>query len=158
MKRRTLFLTTAALIAVLIAVPFAYAQHMRARGAYRMGHDGGLGPMMMLGHLQHAKAALGLSDQQVADIKAIFQDLHTQNAASRDQLHGGMRAIAEALIANPSDIAGAQALLDKQEVTEHAMKVAALNAAAKALNILTPEQRGKLAEKVREHGARPEPK
>lgn len=153
MKKRTLFLTTAALLAVLIAVPFAYAQHM-GRGAHRMGPGGELGPIMMLGHLQHAKAALGLSDQQVTDIKAIFQDLHAQNAASRDQLHGGMKAIAEALIANPNDIAGAQALLDKQEAAQHTMKVAALNAAAKALNVLTPEQRSTLAEKIRERRSR----
>ena len=156
MKKRTLIFATAAILAVLIAVPFAYAQHMRGHGGHRMGGD--LGPIMMLGHLEHAKQALGLSDQQVADIKAIFQDLHTQNAASRDQLHGGLKSVAEALIANPNDVAAAQALLDKQEAAEHAMKVNVLNAASKALNVLTPDQRAKLGAKLREHAARFEAK
>src|SRR5436190_17412346 len=122
MKKRTLILATSAIMAVLIAVPFAYAQHMRgAHGGHRMG--GELGPVMMLGHLEHAKQALGLSDQQVADIKAIFQDLHAQNATYRDQLHGNLKSVAETLIANPNDIAAAQALLAKQEAAEHTMKV-----------------------------------
>jgi Spy/CpxP family protein refolding chaperone len=146
MKKRTLIFATAAILAVLIAVPFAYAQHMRGHGGHRMG-----GELGMLSHLDHAKQALGLNDQQVADIKAIFQDLHAQNAASRDQLHGGLKSVAEALIANPNDVAGAQALLDKQEAAEHVMKVNALNAASKALNVLTPDQRTKLGEHFREH-------
>src|SRR5437773_2668896 len=67
MKKRTLYLASTAILAVLIAVPFAYAQHMRAHGEHHMGAAGELGPVMMLGHLEHAKQALGLSDQQVAD-------------------------------------------------------------------------------------------
>jgi Spy/CpxP family protein refolding chaperone len=34
------------------------------------------------------------------------------------------------------------------------MKLNALNAASKALNVLTPEQRATLGEKMREHGPR----
>jgi len=153
MKKRTLILSTAALVALLVAVPFAYAQHMRAHGM-GMRHGGGDGAVMMLGHLAHAQQALGLSDQQVADIKAIAQDFHTQNAAAHDQLHGGFQSIANALIANPNDIAGAQALLAQQEAAEHTLKLNALTAAAKALNVLTPDQRAKLGEKLREHEQR----
>ena len=157
MKKRSLILGTAVLLAVLVAVPFAYAQHRRARGLGMgdgMGMHGGhgrgeLGSMMMLGHLEHAQQALGLSDQQVNDIKAIFTDLRQQNEAYRTQLHGGFKGIAETLLADPNNIAAAQALLEKQEAAEHAMKLNALNAAAKALNILTPDQRTKLAEHVR---------
>ncbi len=156
MKKRTITLAAAALVAVLVAVPFAYAQHMRGR-MHGMGAAGGPGEgghMMFLGHLAHAKEALGLSDQQVSDIRGILKDLHTQNAASREQLHGGMKAVAAALLANPNDLAGAQALLDKQEATEHAMKVNALNAMSKALNVLTPDQRAKVAQHLEEHGRR----
>ena len=159
MKKRSIILVTAAILAVLVAVPLAYAQHMRGHGGpHRMGAAGELGPVMMLGHLQHAKEALGLSDQQVADIKVIFQDLHAQNAAYHDQMHGNLKSVAETLIANPNDVAAAQALLDKQEATEHVMKANALNAAAKALNVLTAEQRAKLGEKLQERGRRFEQK
>ncbi len=151
MKQRSLILGTAVLLAVLLAVPFAYAQHRRAHAMDMPGHGGhgGPGELMMLGHLAHAQEALGLSDQQVSDIKAIFKDLHAQNAAYRDQLRGNMQSAFQQLLADPNNVAAAQALLDKQEAAEHAMKVNALNAAAKALNVLTPDQRGKLAEHMR---------
>ena len=97
---------------------------------------------MMFG-LARAKSALGLSDQQSADIKQIFTDLKTQNEPLRTSMRGGRQAIAQLLLANPNDVAGAQALLDKQLATERQMKVNALTAASKALNVLTPDQRTK---------------
>ena len=77
------YLTIAAVVATLalVAAPFALAQRMRG-GPH--GGPGELGGVMFLGHLQHAKQALGLSDQQVSDIETIFKDLHTQNAQYRD--------------------------------------------------------------------------
>ena len=155
MKRRSLILATAAMLVVLAAVPFAYAQHRRAHGMMHGGPGGGdLGAVMMLGHLEHARQALGLNDQQVADIQTIFKDLRAQNAAYRDQLHGNMQGIAQALLANPNDVAAAQALLDKQEAAEHAMKSNALQAAAKALNVLTADQRSRLSEHLQERASR----
>jgi len=137
MKKRTLIFTSAAVVILLLAVPFAMAQHRR-------GHGHGHGAMMMFG-LQRAKTALGLSDQQVADIKQIFTDLRTQNEPYRASLRGGRQAIAQLLLANPNDIAGAQALIDKQTEAERQMKTNALNAFSKALNVLTPDQRTKAA-------------
>ena len=134
MKKRTLIFSAAALVIVLAAVPFAMAQHMRGN---HHGHGG-----MMFG-LERAKSALGLSDQQSTDIKQIFTDLKTQNEPLRTSMHGGRQAIAQLLLANPNDIAGAQALLDKQIDTERQMKHNALAAASKALNVLTPDQRTK---------------
>jgi Spy/CpxP family protein refolding chaperone len=134
MKKRTLIFSAAALVIVLAAVPFAMAQHMRGK---HHGHGG-----MMFG-LERAKSALGLSDQQSTDIKQIFADLRTQNEPLRTSLRGGRQAIAQLLLANPNDIAGAQALLDKQIDAERQMKHNALAAASKALNVLTPDQRTK---------------
>jgi Spy/CpxP family protein refolding chaperone len=157
MKNRSLIFSAALLLIVVAPVPFAYAQHMRHRGLaegpggmHGHGGPGDIGALMMLGHLEHAREALGLSDQQVSDIKSIFKDLHAQNAAYRDQLHGTMLSVAQALLANPNDVAGAQALLDKQEAAEHTMKANALIAASKALNVLTPEQRTKLSTHLQE--------
>ena len=157
MKKRSLILGTAVLLAVMLAVPFAYAQHRRAHGMgmpMRGGPGGELGAVMMLGHLEHAREALGLSDQQVSDIKAIFKDLHQQNSAYHAQLHEGVQSIAQTLLADPNNVAAAQALLEKQEAAEHTLKVNALNAAAKAINVLTSEQRTKLADHLRERADR----
>lgn len=141
MKKRTLIFTAAAILIVVLAVPFAVAQHMRGAG-FRHGCMRG-DSATMFGHMRGAKAALGLSDQQADDIKKIFTDLRAQNAPYRDSLRGGRQAIAQALLANPNDVAGAQALIDKQTEAERQMKSNALAAFSKALNVLTPEQRAK---------------
>src|SRR5690349_11576765 len=107
MTKRTIIFAAAALLVVGLAVPFAYAQHMRARGMGMHGARGDFAGTMMLGRLARAQQQLGLSDQQVADIKAIFKDLRAQNATYRDQLHGNFKSVAAALIANPNDIAAA---------------------------------------------------
>jgi periplasmic protein CpxP/Spy len=147
-------LTIAAVIAtlVLVVAPFALAQRMH--GGPHGGPGGDLGGVMFLGHLQRAKHALGLSEQQVTDIENVFRDLRTQNQTYRDSLHGAMKDIATTLINNPNDVAAAQALLDKQEAAEHQMKTNALLAASKALNVLTPDQRAKLGDFVKEHHGR----
>jgi len=145
MKKRTLIFTIAAIVIILAAVPFAMAQHMRGHGH---GHGG-----MMFG-LDRAKSALGLSDQQSTDIKQIFTDLRTQNEPLRTSMRGGRQAIAQLLLANPNDVAGAQALLDKQIDTERQMKHNALTAASKALNVLTPAQRTKASAFLQERIAK----
>jgi Spy/CpxP family protein refolding chaperone len=141
MKKRTLIFTASAILIVVLAVPFAVAQHMRGAGFGRGCMRGD--SSMMFGHMRGAKAALGLSDQQAADIKKIFTDLRAQNAPYRASLRDGRQAIAQALLANPNDVAAAQALIDKQTEAERQMKTNALAAFSKALNVLTSEQRAK---------------
>jgi Spy/CpxP family protein refolding chaperone len=109
---------------------------------------------MLFGHLDRAKAALDLSDAQVEQIKTIGTALREQNKPYREQLRGGFTGIAQALIKNPNDVAGAQALLDQQEQVERTMKSNTLVAASKALNILTPEQRAKVAQFIATRQAR----
>lgn len=147
MKTRSITLTVVAIAALLIAGIAIAAPH-------GMGHRGGaFGPLGHLEHLAKAKEALGLSDQQVDQIKAIFKDLREQNATYRDQMHDGMKSAFDTLVQDPSNVAGAQAQLDRQAAAEAAMKTNALNAASKALSVLTPEQRTKLAQFVEQRHA-----
>lgn len=143
MSKRTATLIATITLLIAVAVPLAYAA---GPGRHR-----GLGEGFPMMRLERAKEVLGLSDQQADDIKAIFADLHTQNAPYREQLRGNMRSVAQSLIDNPNDVAAAQAVLDQQLAAERTMKTNALNAAAKALNVLTPDQRGKLAQFLAEH-------
>ena len=144
MKKSTLTIAALMLVA-LAAVPFLYAggRHQHAMG--------GFGP---LGRLAHAQKELGLSDQQVAEIKTIFKATHEQNAASLDQLHGGFQSVMATLVKNPNDVAAAQAILDQQEQVERTMKSNLLSAASKALNVLTPDQRDKLGTMLSERASR----
>jgi periplasmic protein CpxP/Spy len=146
MKTRTILFAMTGALVVLIAVPFAFAQRMH--GARNHGE---FGSMMMLGHLQHAKETLGLSDQQVSDLQAIFQQARDQNATYRQQVHGGMQQIMQTLLKNPNDLAAAQALLDQQTEAERAMKSNLLNAVSKALNVLSADQRVKLSDVIQQH-------
>jgi Spy/CpxP family protein refolding chaperone len=143
MKKKVLIISGTVALLALLAVPFAFAQH--AGGRHFRGHDESA---MFLGHLQKAKAELGLTDQQISDIRAVFQTLREQNQPFRESMHSGMAGIAKTLIADPNNIAAAQALIDQQAVAEKAMKTNMLNAMSKALNVLTPDQRAKLADHI----------
>jgi len=152
MTKRNILISIAivALIA-LAAVPFVYAQGFHRHHTEANGFMGG---MMFFGHFQRAKAELGLSDAQVEQLKAIAQTVHDQNAPYRQQLHAGMQQIAQALLANPNDTAAAQALIDQQTTAERAMKMNVLAGAAKAINVLTPDQRAKVSQFIADRAAR----
>jgi Spy/CpxP family protein refolding chaperone len=129
--------------------------HMGMGGGHMgMGGGHGFAEGFMLGRLAHVKEQLGLSDAQVEQIRGIMTDLHTQNEPYRDSVRGGIHDIAKTLIANPNDLAGAQAKLDAQAAAEKALKTNVLNATSKALNVLTPEQRTKLGELIDQHAAK----
>jgi Spy/CpxP family protein refolding chaperone len=149
MNKRNMILTAILGVITLAAVPFVYAQHQGMHGGMHGMHGGmhagGFG-MFSPEHLAHAKEALGLSDAQVDQLKAIAKDFHAQNAQYHQQLHGGLLQVAQTLINDPNNIAGAQALLDQQNATEATLKTNALQAASKALNVLTPEQRAKVGD------------
>ena len=81
---------------------------------------------------------------------ALVASLREQNAAYRQQIHGGFGQVAQALIKNPNDLAAAEAIIDQQTAAETAMKKNAIAAASKALQVLTPEQRDHLGTLVTE--------
>lgn len=148
MKKTTLTFAGILAAAALIAAPFLYAAgpgHMR--GAMGMG----FGP---LGHLQKIQQELGLSDQQVSEIKVIMTDLRAQNAPYREQLRGGFNSVLTTLLNNPNDTAAAQSIIDQQAQAEQAVKTNTLNAVSKALNILTPDQRTKLGGMIQQWQAK----
>jgi Spy/CpxP family protein refolding chaperone len=158
MNKRTAVITILILAAVaLIAAPMVFAGpggHRGMRGHAGMHGARGMGGFGPLGHLNRVKEELDLSDAQVDQIKSIFKTLHEQNAASRESLRDGFKDAAEALIANPNDLAGAQALLDRQFAAEKALKSNMLVATSKALNVLTPDQRTKLSTLIAERAER----
>jgi Spy/CpxP family protein refolding chaperone len=142
MKKRIIIATVILTIAA-VAIYAGPGRHMRA--GHGMGHDG-FGAGFMLGHLHRVAEELDLTEAQKTQIHAIVKETREENKRYREQLHGGFHSVAKALIENPNDVSGAQALLDQQSATERAFKSNIVRAASKALNVLTPEQRTKLAE------------
>lgn len=161
MKRRIPLIAVLFAATALAVTPLVMAGP-GGRGAGAPGFGPGGGPGMhgagILGHLLHAKEELELTDQQVEQIHAIFTALQEQNAPYREQMHDGMKGAVTTLLANPNDIAGAQALLDQQAATERTMKTNMLNATSKALLVLTAEQRAELGTMIQNfaehHGRR----
>lgn len=141
-KRKAVIVAIVAIVA-LAAVPLVYAQNARH-------HRGG---MMMFGNFEKIKTALGLTDDQVAQLKTIRENLKAQNAPYREQMRGGFAAVAQTLLKNPNDVAAAQAVIDQQAAARKAMQTNVLQAASKALNVLTPDQRVKVSQFLQERNA-----
>jgi Spy/CpxP family protein refolding chaperone len=143
MKRRNTIITVVFAVAALAALPLLAEMH-RGHGA------GPGGEMFIFGALQHARQELGITDAQADQLKGIAKELREQNQQYREQLRGGHAAIMKTLLADPNNVAGAQAIIDQQSAAERAMKSNLLAAASKALNVLTPEQRTKLGTLIAE--------
>jgi Spy/CpxP family protein refolding chaperone len=141
MRKPTTWITALIIAVSIAAVPFAYAQHVH--GTAGRGHG-----FQFLEHLQHMQQQLALTDDQVGQLKAIGVALKEQNAPYRKQLQDGLHSVAATLLANPNDVTTAQSLLDQQNDAERILKANTLAAASKALNVLTPDQRSKLADMI----------
>jgi Spy/CpxP family protein refolding chaperone len=152
MKRNAIIIGTLAVL-LLAGVPFIYAQHQHGMHGGMHGMHGGPFADFGLGHLARAQEYLGLTDAQVDQLKAIGKELHEQNAPYRKQLHGGLMQVAQTLISNPNDVAAAQTQLDQQNAVEATLKANTLAAAAKALNVLTPDQRAKVGDFLNKRAA-----
>lgn len=153
MKKRLTFVALALMLVAAMPL-FVDAAPGPHGGKGMRGHGGGGGMFNFLHRLDRLKAELDLTEEQTTQIRAIIRDTHEQNRAFREQMHGTMMEVAKTLLANPNDLAGAQAIVDRQAEAERALKANLLQAASKALNVLTPEQRTKLATHLAEHAGR----
>jgi len=153
MRKRTIVILAILATLALAAVPFVYAQGFH-RHQTNADSAGGLRGIMFFGRLHRAQKALDLGDAQVDQLKTIAQQVHEQNAPLRQQLRDGRLQIAQALLANPNDLAAAQALIDQQTTAERTMKMNVLAGVSKALNVLTPDQRAKASQFLADRAAR----
>ena len=144
MKKRNVILIASILaVGIIAAAPLVLAgPHGRGHGH---GHDFG-----MLAHLRHAKEELGLTDQQAAQIHGLFREMREANAASREQMHDGIAEAAAILLANPNDVAAAQAALDRQAAAERALRANLLQTVARSFAVLDANQRAKLRTMIEE--------
>jgi protein CpxP len=114
-----------------------------------MGH-GGMGMMMGGGrHIERMLDSIGASADQKAKIRDIFKAAHEDGA----KLHQGQQALhqdlAKALLAPQIDAAGAEAVRQKLSAGHDAVSKRHLKAMLDAAAVLTPEQRQKLAERMK---------
>lgn len=146
MKKRITITAVLVGVLALAAAPIVVARtHAGGGGMHHFG---------ILAHLKHAKEELDLSDQQAEQIHAIFAEMREQNAQHRVDMHGTLMQVTKTLLADPNDVAGAQALLEQQATAERAMKANLLQATARAIAVLNAEQRVKLGTMIENFAAR----
>jgi len=144
-------------IALSLGAVAAYAQPMMPHGGPGAhGGPGGPGAHGEFGggRMEHMLDAVDATDAQHAQIKKIMQaaqaDLKTQ--------HETMRTLHEqslALLAAPKiDAAAIEALRVKQNAVHEQVSKRMSQAMIDAAGVLTPEQRAKLAEKMKKYQAR----
>ena len=133
----------------------AWAQH--GAGGYGGGHGGGMGmfgggPEHTGRMLDHMLDGLNATDAQRGQIKQIAQaaaaDMKTQHEAGRALREKGMQ-----IFSAPTVDAAAAEQLRQQMLAQHdQMSRRSLQAMLDASRVLTPEQRAKLAERMKQRG------
>jgi Spy/CpxP family protein refolding chaperone len=161
MKNRIAVITVVTALSTLAAAPLLLAHPHRTMGGpgvdFRPGARGAHGPRPgagLLGQLGRFRAELGLSEEQSARIRTIIAETHEQNVPYREELRKRRRAVAEALLKNPADVAGAQALIDERVEAQRRAQTNRLNATSKALAVLSAGQREKLSAMLAERAER----
>ena len=145
MKRIFPIALTAIAIMVLSAVPMLYARPNQRGGR----SDNALSMLLK------ARAELGLSEAQTTEIRSIMKSLHDQNASLRTQRRDYTEDAIDTLVADPSAVVKAQTLIDQKAKIDRTRQTNLVNATAKALRVLSPDQRQRLAELIEERrGAR----
>ena len=119
--------------------------------AQPMMHGGPGGPEMRPEMMMHGLKAVGASDSQTQQIKAIFKQAMVDNKPAADQLKS-LHTQMEALFAAPVIDANSVTALNSQMQTQHnAIATRFVRAMIDAGNVLTPDQRAKLQAMHKQH-------
>ena len=153
------------LMAVTVVVACATvalsADAQEQRGAGPMMHGPGPGAMMMFGgspehvarHVDHMLDGLNASDAQRSQIKQIAQaaaaDLKAQHEAGKALRERGLQIFAAPTV----DANAAESVRQQIEAQHDQASRRVLQAMLDVSRVLTPEQRAKLAERVKQHQA-----
>lgn len=142
MKKSWIVVGAVTLAAAMAAAPLAWA-HQQAKHRE-------MSPFMALEKLRQLRGELNLTDAQLADLRKIGKETREANSAYRASLRDNFAEAGLALLANPDDITGAEAILDRNEAAKKELRANVLGGVSDAIKVLDPEQRDKLKD-VLEH-------
>lgn len=148
MQKRTAILVL--LLALVVSVSLAVAAG--PRGGAKVGPGPGAGcpmagvngacPCPMMG--QGIVKALGLSDAQVAETKALHKEFFDSTQQIRDQIKAKAKAMAALWAAEDPDVAAIKAAAAEIDALRAEMRDKGIDYLVKGLQVLTPQQREKL--------------
>lgn len=140
-----------AMIAVMLGLMLLPARadigsgHAKAYGAdrthARMGHEGGAGHFLR--HLLKHQKEIGLTEDQVARLKAIHLELDRTRIRTEAEVLVAERELAAMVQDDKADLATIEAKVKQSEALEAGLRLAAIKAKRDAMALLTPEQREK---------------
>jgi len=140
MNRKALIIGLAFALTVT-ATPLLWAGH-------RMERARNEDPLMTLVKLRALKAELNLTPEQVTQLKEIGKDVREANTEYREAMKDNGREAGLLLLEDPSDLDGAAAILDRNDLQRRELRANVLKGVAEAIEILTPEQREILQKKL----------
>jgi Spy/CpxP family protein refolding chaperone len=142
MKKSWIVVGAVTLAAAMAAAPLAWA-HQKAKECE-------MSPFMALEKLRQLRGELNLSDAQLAELRKIGKETREANSAYRASLRDNFAEAGLALLANPDDLTGAEAILDRNEAAKKELRANVLEGVSDAIKVLNPEQQEKLKD-VLEH-------
>jgi protein CpxP len=140
-----------AMIAVMFGLSLLTAradigsEHGKGYGTHRsstmMGHQGGAGHFLR--HLLKHQKEIGLTEDQVARLKAIHLELDRTRIRTEAEVLVAERELATMVQDDKTDLAAIEAKVKQSEALEAGLRLAAIKAKRDAMALLTPEQREK---------------
>jgi len=106
-----------------------------------MGHQGGAGHFLR--HLLKHQKEIGLTEDQVARLKAIHLELDRTRIRTEAEVLVAERELATMVQDDKTDLAAIEAKVKQSEALEAGLRLAAIKAKRDAMALLTPEQREK---------------
>jgi len=106
-----------------------------------MGYQGGAGHFLR--HLLKHQKEIGLTEDQVARLKAIHLELDRTRIRTEAEVLVAERELATMVQDDKTDLAAIEAKVKQSEALEAGLRLAAIKAKRDAMALLTPEQREK---------------
>jgi periplasmic protein CpxP/Spy len=154
MKFRSIYLLAAFPLLVGATMPLAFAgPQVGAFLAQAQGEKGKHGEMHQGDRHRRITETLGLSKDQVSQLEAIHDAGKNDSQAQYDALKTEMEAM-QALVSESASANELRAKHQKIQSLKQAMGTERFETLLKMYEILTPEQRTKFAEKMKERGQR----
>lgn len=127
-----------AMIAVMLGLGL-----LAARADIGSGHGKAYGAGHFLRHLLKHQKEIGLTEDQVARLKAIHLELDRTRIRIEAEVLVAERELATMVQDDKTDLAAIEAKVKQSEALEAGLRLAAIKAKRDAMALLTPEQREK---------------
>ena len=138
MQKKVIFIGIAALLVLVMALGVAAAMTMHERGERH-------------GMMGRWATQLNLTDDQKAQMKAIWEKYRTDTQPIRDEMKAKHQELVTVLKSDTPDREKAHQLTDEISALRGQMASAGIDKLLDARDVLTPAQRATIAQKMAEH-------